>query len=118
MKAIGIYYSKTGNTLKGLEKVKEGLESSGVDVRLIDVKNATQKDIGENKIVIIGSPVHGGNAAKPIRKFLQARPAGSMSEKICGIVSSAGTGKTDGVIKSISEMLQALGAEKIIPGVG
>jgi flavodoxin len=118
MKAIGIYYSKTGHTLMGLERVQKGLESCGVEVKLVDVRKATDRDLEGMNIVIIGSPVHGGNAAKPVRKFLEDLSEGSMSNKICSVISSAATGKTDRLMGYLSKRLEALGAEKIVPGVG
>jgi len=118
MKAIGVYYSKTGHTLMGLKRVQEGLESCGVEVKLVDVRKATDRDLAGMNIVIIGSPVHGGNAAKSVRKFLEGLSKGSMSNKICSIISSAYTGNTDRLMEYMSKRLDALGAEKIVSGVG
>jgi len=54
-----IYWSRTGNTEIMAEAIKEGVESTGIDVSIKLVDIATINDVKDAKAVILGSPSMG-----------------------------------------------------------
>ena len=54
-----IYWSGTGNTEIMAEAIKEGVESTGIDVSIKLVDIATINDVKDAKAVILGSPAMG-----------------------------------------------------------
>jgi len=54
-----IYWSGTGNTEIMAEAIKEGVESTGIDVSIKLVDIATINDVKDAKAVILGSPSMG-----------------------------------------------------------
>ena len=54
-----IYWSGTGNTEIMAEAIKEGVESTGIDVSIKLVDIATIDDVKDAKAVILGSPSMG-----------------------------------------------------------
>lgn len=54
-----VYYSGTGNTKAMAEYIKEGIESVGKEVELMEVESATANDLVNEEIIILGSPACG-----------------------------------------------------------
>jgi len=71
MKAIIIYWSKTGNTEKVAMAIQEGMVEAGVDVSLKKVKDAGGIDFFAFDLVCIGFPSYQWSPPGPISKFLK-----------------------------------------------
>jgi flavodoxin len=73
MKAMVIYYSKFGNTQKVAEVVASALRSQG-SARLVPAEELDCEDMGEQDLVVVGSPTHKMNLPDPMRSLLKALP--------------------------------------------
>lgn len=77
MKAIIVYWSKTGNTEKVARAIQEGLEMAGVDVSLKRVQDAghlaEDVDFYAYDLVCIGFPSYGWRPPKPVDTFLKTK---------------------------------------------
>ncbi len=71
MKAIIIYWSKTTNTEKVAQVVKESLETSGADVLIQRVEDSEDVDYFDYDLVCIGFPSYRWSPPKPMRAFLK-----------------------------------------------
>ena len=69
------YYSQQGHTRAMAEAVARGARSAGaVTVKLLGVAETTKEDLLAADAVIVGSPVHNGNAAAEVVSFLNRWP--------------------------------------------
>jgi len=72
MKILVTYYSKSGNT----EKIANAIHTELKDED-ISIKNITDVDVSTiptYDLIYIGTPVHAGGFAKPVKSFLKAIP--------------------------------------------
>jgi multimeric flavodoxin WrbA len=70
MRAVIIYWSKTGNTEKVARAIKEGLEASGADVALMQTEEAKEIDYYDYDLVCVGFPSYRWHPPKPMDRFL------------------------------------------------
>ncbi len=111
MKALVLYYSKTGHTLEAVTPMTEGLKSSGAEVTVVSTVDFKNPMIDDCDAFIVGSPCWAGvvakdGAAKPIVKVLQELPEGCLKNKKCGgiaVHSFAGGRNTLNHIKTLLE---------------
>jgi len=54
-----IYWSGTGNTKNMAENIAEGMKDKSVAVEVLEVSSATDKDIIESDVVVLGCPAMG-----------------------------------------------------------
>ncbi len=76
MKAIIIYWSKTGNTEKSALAIQKGLQDAGADVvlrRLQKASDAEDIDLLAYDLVCIGFPSYGWRPPSPVEKFLHQK---------------------------------------------
>jgi predicted N-acetyltransferase YhbS/multimeric flavodoxin WrbA len=73
MRAVIIYWSKTGNTEKVARAIEEGLSAGGVDVSLKRVEDAGEVDFYAYDLVCVGFPSYGWSPPKPMDDFLKRR---------------------------------------------
>ncbi|MDP2940878.1 MAG: flavodoxin domain-containing protein [Candidatus Omnitrophota bacterium] len=69
-KAVVIYYSRSGNTKKMAELIREGMKKEGLDASAKDVKDVAAEELLEYGAIIIGSPTYYGTMAAEIKKLL------------------------------------------------
>lgn len=74
MKAVGYYFTGTGNTRRVLEKLKTEWEKRGHEMELIRILPETVPALDGYDRIVIGYPVHGFNAPSPIYRFLKQFP--------------------------------------------
>lgn len=72
-KAVIIYWSKTGNTEKVANSIKEGLNDAGVDVSLLKTDEAGDLDYFDYDLVCIGFPSYEWHPPKPVTDFLKTK---------------------------------------------
>lgn len=92
-KVLISYFSKSGNTGKMAEYIKEGLDSLGdVDVDLKKVQDTTIKDLRSSDGIIIGSPTYFGVMATEIKELMDKsiKCYGKLTGKVGGAFTSSG----------------------------
>jgi len=70
VKALIIYYSRSGNTKKMAETIAKGIEKEGMDADVKDVKDVNVDELLKYEGIIIGSPTYYGTMAAGIKKLL------------------------------------------------
>jgi hypothetical protein len=73
MKAAIIYWSKTGNTEKVAVSIREGLETSGVEVWSKRMEEAEDVDFYGYDLLCIGFPSYQWQAPEPVRAYLTSK---------------------------------------------
>lgn len=58
-KALVVYFTTTGNTQMLAESIAEGLESTGAEVTLKNVSDATPDEVSEYDLIALGCPAQG-----------------------------------------------------------
>ena len=79
------YYSQQGHTRTMAEAVARGAGSvAGVTVKLLDVEKTVKEDLLGADAIIVGSPVHNGNVATEVVRFIDRWPfeGGPLRDKI------------------------------------
>lgn len=92
LKAAIIFYSETGNTKRVAEFIQEGMEKSGAEVRLYNLKEE-QPDadyVRECRCVLCGTPAYYANMCWQIKKWLDMTPNVLMAGKLGGAFATAG----------------------------
>ncbi len=67
-----VYFSLFGNTEKIAKALAMGLKSGGVVVDVVKVDFVSFNELSKYDLLCVGSPVHGWNAAKPVKEFLDS----------------------------------------------
>jgi flavodoxin len=73
MKAAVIYWSKTGNTEKVAMAIKEGLETSGVQVLFKRIEDAEGIDFYDYDLTCVGFPSYQWHPPEPVDAFLKSK---------------------------------------------
>ena len=71
MKALVIYWSKTGNTQKVAFAIKGGLEISGAKVFLKRIEEANSIDFYDYELIFVGFPSHQWHPPEPVDAFFK-----------------------------------------------
>ena len=71
--ALIVYWSKTGNTKKVAQAIKEGLEEGGMEVTVQETKDAENTDYFDYDLVCVGSPSYSWHPPEPMDKFLKSK---------------------------------------------
>ena len=74
-KALIVYWSKTGNTEKVANAIKQGLEAAEVQVTMKKQAEAGDVDYFDYDLVCVGSPSYAFHPPEPMAKFLNAKLA-------------------------------------------
>jgi flavodoxin len=77
VKILIVVDSVYGNTLKIAEAIKEALKPAG-EVSLVRPAEANLQDLPSLGLLLVGSPVQGGRALKPVQDFLNRIPSGGL----------------------------------------
>ena len=72
-KALIVYWSKTGNTEKVANAIKQGLETAEVQVTIKKQEEAGDVDYFDYDIVCVGAPAYSWHPPEPMDKFLKAK---------------------------------------------
>lgn len=118
-KVLVVCYSRSGNTEKMAQIVRQGVEDEGgVDVELKQVESTSIEDLLEPDAILIGSPTYYGTMAWPIKKLLDdsVKYHGRLEGKVGGAFSSSG-GIGGGNETTIMDIIKALLIHgMVIPG--
>ena len=92
-KVLIVYYSRSGNTEKMAEVVKEGLdEVSGIDVEMKKVAETTPDDLVEADGIVMGSPTYYGTMASELKKLIDesVKHHGKLDGTVGGAFATSG----------------------------
>lgn len=97
MKALIVYYTKTGHTGQAARDITRGLELAGVKVDLRGGDLGVGFDLVEYQIVVVGSPTYGNRGykrpAKEVQRFVDGLGPNALDGKVCGAFTvNAGAG--------------------------
>jgi menaquinone-dependent protoporphyrinogen IX oxidase len=122
MRAIILYYSKTGHTRDAAEDIAEGLRAGGVETDLAEIRQGA-RGLETYDIVVIGSPCHAGSmralssgVAQPVQNFLASFQPGSLRGKRVGVFSVQSGYGADQTMWSLERIARQLGAEQVERG--
>jgi len=76
MKALILYWSKTGNTEKVASTIRGGLESSGVEGIIERIEETKDVDFFSYDLICIGFPSHQWHPPEPVSAFLKKKFSG------------------------------------------
>lgn len=101
MKALFAYYTGTGNTLRALEKVAEGLETSGWGAEWLEIRaggpslGSALERVRENDLLVLGFPALGFSAPRPVLRALRSLPGlpGLRAAVLCACGATAAKGR-------------------------
>ena len=90
-KILIVYYSRSGNTEKMAECIKEGVLSEGVDVEMKKVEDTGVDDLLLSDGIIIGSPCYYGTMAAEIKMLIDesVKKHGGLEGKVGAAFSSS-----------------------------
>ncbi len=113
MKILVTYFSQTGNTEKIGKAICE-IAAQDNEAELKKLEDVTVGDVAGYDFLFVGSPLHGGNLAGPVKEFLGALEAGSL-DKLAGFITHFAPAypqqAMDGFTGPITEACQEKGIE-------
>jgi flavorubredoxin len=71
LKALVVYDSVYGNTERLAKALATGLESRGVEVKIVKVDQVKPNELGNVDLLCVGSPTQAWNVSKPTQEFLE-----------------------------------------------
>ncbi len=109
-KVLIVYYSRSGNTKKMAELIKNGVEKEKLEVVVRDVEKTEVQDLLKADTIIMGSPVYYGSMAAPLKQLLDESVSnhGALDGKIGGAFSSSaniGGGNETTILDILNAML-------------
>lgn len=92
LKILIVYYSRSGNTKKMADIIKEGVVSEGINVEVKKVIDTTVDDLLSADGIIMGSPTYYGTMAYELKKLIDESVShhGALDGKIGAAFTSAG----------------------------
>jgi NAD(P)H dehydrogenase (quinone) len=107
-KILIVYYSRTGNTERMANLIKESIKENNIDVECKKVENTDPKELLDVDGIVIGSPTYYGTMAAEIKKFIDdgVKFHGKLEGKVGAAFSSAAiTGHETTVISILEAFL-------------
>lgn len=91
-KILIIYYSRSGNTERMAQLIKDGAASQGIEVELKKVTDTKVDDLLNADGIIMGSPTYYGTMAYELKKLIDESVSrhGKLEGKVGGAFTSAG----------------------------
>lgn len=91
MRAIVVFYSRSGSTEKMAHKIAEGIRNEGVDTEVRSVSHTSPDDLVNFDAIVIGSPTQYGSMAWEVKKLLDdsANKHYKLDGKVGGAFSSS-----------------------------
>jgi len=113
MKVLVTYFSQTGNTEKIAKAIcEEASRENEADLKKLE--DVSADDFAGYDFIFIGSPLHAGNLAGPVKEFLSGIQAGS-GQKMAGFITHFAPAypnqAMDGFTEPITSVCQEKGIE-------
>jgi menaquinone-dependent protoporphyrinogen oxidase len=89
-KALIVYGTRYGATASTSKEIAKTLCKEGIEVRVVDAKKETVKDIAEYDLIVVGSGIRINRWTSEPEKFLQKFQKDLMKKKLALFVSAGG----------------------------
>jgi len=116
MKVLVTYFSQTGNTEKIARAICEEASQAN-EAELKKLEDVSNDDLSGYDFIFIGSPIHAGNLAGPIKEFLggvQANPG----QKMAGFITHFAPAYPEQAMDKFTEPITTACQEKGIEYMG
>ena len=110
MKVLVTYLSQTGNTEKIAKAICEAAAKDN-EAELKKIEDITAEEAAGYDFLFIGSPLHGGNLAGPVKEFLAALDSKAV-EKLAGFITHFAPAYPQQAMDGFTEPLTAACEEK------
>jgi len=123
MRALIIYHTNTGHTLRAAQDISQGLEDEGVEVTIQAVGEMSGWGAVDQSIVVVGSPCHAGSIAVragvsgPIHSALKMLEPSMLAGKMAGAFSVNFAYGGQRTVRAIEDSLRSAGAHVRHEGV-
>lgn len=115
MKVLVTYFSQSGNTEKIASAIFEEL-SQAADAQFKKLDNVTANEVAEYDCLFVGSPLHSGDLAQPVKDFLKEMK-GKSGQKMAGFITHFAPAypdqEMDAFTKSLKSACQENGMEYV-----
>lgn len=120
LRALIIYYSKTGHTESAAKDIARGLTDEGAQVDIVPVAQFKPGTIRSYDVLVVGSPTYGNTryrkAAPPVQKALDSLSPMALENRVAGAFTvHAGMGG-EKVVTVMERQLAGLGAKVVTGG--
>jgi len=109
VKAVVLYYTRTGVTEKMAQTIAKALQEEGIPTDLFTVEHFPLDTLPSYDLIVVGSPTYYGTMAAAVKKFLDesVRFHGDLEGKIGGAFASSANpaGGNETTVLSILEAL-------------
>lgn len=110
MKVLVTYFSQSGNTEKIAEAIcEQAAQSNETDLKKLE--NITPAEVAGYDFIFIGSPLHSGSLAAPIKECLGVLQAGS-GQKLAGFITHFAPAYPKQDMEGFAEPIKAACREK------
>ena len=110
MKILVTYFSQTGNTEKIAKAICEEAARAN-EVELKKLEDVSPGDVSGYNFILLGSPLHNSNLAKPVKEFLGSIQASS-GQKMAGFITHFAPAYPDQAMDGFTEPIKAACKEK------
>ncbi len=109
MKAVVLYYTRTGVTEKMAQTIARTLQEEGISTELYNVEHFPLDTLPSYDLIVVGSPTYYGTMASEVKRFLDesVRFHGDLEGKVGGAFASSANpaGGNETTVLSILEAL-------------
>ena len=120
MKALIVYFSKTGHTGQAANDIARGLEAEGVECDVRMAPQALAADLRDYEIVIVGTPTYGHRRYKrpaaPVSEFIESLKSGDLEGKTTGAFTAFAGYGGERLVAALEGCLLGLGGKVVAPG--
>lgn len=121
MKALIIYYSKTGHTEQAALDIARGLESRDVECTVEAADNAgASVDVSGYGILAVGSPTYGNRRyrlpVRQVKEFIDSLPPGGLEGKTCGVFTVQAGWGGEKLVGAMERTIEKLGGHVVRGG--
>ncbi len=122
LRALVVYYTKTGHTADAARYVAEGLEEGGAETQVMDVEAVEPARVHDYDILAVGSPCHagsmpvGGGVAGAVTDWLEDIPDPGLEGMVAGAFCPYSTAGGNRTVHTLDHRLREMGAD--VPEAG
>jgi flavodoxin len=117
-KAIVVYYTRFGNTMKAAEAIRDGIKKGGLEaVECKDIKDVKPEELAQYDVIIFGTPTHQGGVADKMRAFMDSLRQVDLKGKNSAAFDTRYVGEKTGGSEELEKYMKEFGMNIIARGL-